>query len=733
MKNRTVIVILTTAALLLVYILLFDKNFQTSSEYLQRKERLFTKFNKAFVDKLKIEIKGKKSFILNKISSIDKGGQQWEIETGNRKYRADLAEVTSILSAMDFLIKERTIKDSVKNSQFGLTPPLIKCTFWQKGKATSFAIGNHDLSGKKVYVSLKNNNKIIYVNDIDFLHSQNKTIQDLREKHLFNSSFDKTKNIKIKSADSQFQFKRADILKPWKVIFNGQPVLASKDKINNILLALANTKAISFKNKEASKGSGYGIDNPQYIIETVSFDGIKNKLLMGSACEPNGIYALAGNSEDIACINRDIVSKISGGIKNYLEKHPGVFTVDDVEKINIEQNGLSIIIDKTPDFTWSVRGQDEKYTDQLSVNRLIKLFTDKTADKIILSNENIALTSNPFAHVLFSLDSGQGKRDFSLYKTMGDKSIMLIARKGENLFLETSANLFDSIWASPLAFKAKTITNGKKADIISFKLSGSQPQTLLKKDGIWWITEPVSIMADRVLVKKITDMISETKVEKWITKTTLPEQGFKNPFAAISAVFKNDNKENPANGFELEIGAIADSSGMSRFAHIKGNNNAVFTIAKEYWSLLTHPLARRDFTFIDAAQVTGINIKGADGSFSATLQGNKWITGRGDGDNLFIKQVLINFAAAKAIRAYCFNPLIENPLLKVSFTYKNIHSGENDSDTQKESSVFIIGSETENLQEEGYMAYKEGQQVGYIIPARIVEDLTSLKNKGKNR
>ena len=103
MSNKTVIVILVVAAVLVGFIFLFERDTLTTSEQMARKGRVFTDFKKETITSFALKGISGQEIVLKKVSSPTDTEETWRI-TAPRTLDADNSEVREILSALDFLL-----------------------------------------------------------------------------------------------------------------------------------------------------------------------------------------------------------------------------------------------------------------------------------------------------------------------------------------------------------------------------------------------------------------------------------------------------------------------------------------------------------------------------------------------------------------------------------------------------------------------------------------------------
>ncbi len=725
MKNRTVIVVVCIALALFAFIYLIDSDLMTSGELESRADRVFYKFKRELVDNLMVTGSSGQKVVIERVPKSDAGSGEWMI-TGPGKQLADGAQVRSILSAVDFLIKERIINDTgeIDKPKYGLEDPAVSCSFTMRGTTTTFRIGAVDSSEEKVYLALGGEGDTFYAVDADFLESLDKDLADLRDKHLVSGTLSDAVWL---SASRDIELKREGD-GPWVVKRDGSWLLAAEDQVHEILREAGNLRAVSFvaDGVEPDKLGSYGLGKPGQEI-SVKLPASEVSVLFGNKCGEEGLEVLATvrGSGTVACVSRDLVDMLERPRSRYYEMRPAVFGDDDVKKITLVGPSESLVIERGDDDIWSLPGEVNVDVDveQDAVGDLLKKLRETRATELVVGDEAVGALGDPAVRVVLDLH-GRGPVELEIFPA-DEQGRQRIRRNGEMAVLFVSEDLLTAAVPDILAFRRRTIANGDAQDVIGLEILGAVPQKLEKKDGTWEMVEPVAVNADGTAARNLAQLVAEIPVKRFVAGKASSKHGLDKPWTTIKVrmVSEQDNTAGVDRTGEteiiLEIGAPAEDG--SRYARMAGGDPVVFTIGERSLFALLHPVAARDLLTTDLEVVVGVKLTRNGNSLEAKLADGEWKAVEGVVDSVTLKRLLVDLAAAKAVRAHSFD--MKDGFSTIALTVEiQTESGVDSGGT----TVLVFGEKSSDEKEDGYIARKDGLDVSFVLPARIVDELAAL-------
>src|SRR5688572_10874240 len=158
MRTRSTLILAAVVAALGAWIWFVESEGPTTGELEERKQNVFPDFDREKVETLQLTREGK-------TVQLAKRDGKWRIQRP-LDTDADDGAVDSILSAIEFLSKTRTIEgDAAKKrrGEFGLSSPRVKGSFRVRGRDRSFQVGGADSTGDGVYVSVGGDDHVYVV------------------------------------------------------------------------------------------------------------------------------------------------------------------------------------------------------------------------------------------------------------------------------------------------------------------------------------------------------------------------------------------------------------------------------------------------------------------------------------------------------------------------------------------------------------------------------------------
>ncbi len=728
MNNRTVIVILVIAAALVGFIFFFERDTMTTSERKDREDRVFTAFKQDLVETLTIRATGGGEVALERISTEDEGEEERWKTTAPRALDADISEVRAAVSAIDFLLVDRSVrgKENKDDARYGLGSPRLQASFTIRGEKTSFGIGA-DAQGEKVYLGIDGVDDVFYAVDGEFLKSMDKTLEDLRSKKLVAQEIADASGVELVKKEGTERLRRKED-GTWQIETDGTWILAAEDQVSELVRAVGDLKAERFiaddVKEEALTEYGLSADATSITLQLPSEQKVTVRVGKGCPDKKHQLYFTALGTGTVICAKDDVVPVLMRPAKRLRETRVSVFRDEDISGIALSRAGESLRLEKGEE-GWKLSGDDSFSVDQNAVAELLEALKETRASEIQVGDEAVSTLGESAAKIGLTLAGEEAEREIHLFS--GQSELERARRGGEKATLSVPSGLIDKVRPEALAFRDRSIRNGDQFGVEALHVEGAVAQELEKIDGAWMVKAPVEVAADGMAVRKLAELLAEIKVVRYVAAKATAEHGLAKPFAKISARFADEKETKEGKDrtgskeIVLELGAVAGDEG--RFARLQGEDETVFVVGPEYEAAISAPLVARDLFQIDDADMVRLSLSsgGLERVFERTDE--TWSAKDGaavDVDRL--KRIITDFGSVKTVRAVAYGPAGQEfaaPTLVLS------GSTQEQIDEDKPT-VVKIGKKSVDQADDGYIARLEGLDISFILPGRIIDELIAL-------
>ena len=733
MKNKTVLIILSVSVLLFLYIFLVDKQLMSTDEKKARAENVFVTLRADQVNKIELETpKGK--IVLESGSAVPGETPTWRI-TSPKSLRADGTEVQALISAMDFLIYNREVKENPSDKKFGFQTPRVKGTAWFKGNHITFAIGADAPDGDGVYVSVESEKNRFFVVSADFLSAMNKSINDLRDKHLLDLDTAEIASLSVQNPAEKWSATRDLTTGNWQVNSGQHNVAGVKSELKQLAAEAANLKVVKFISDDAKDTKKYGLDVDGPTITLEDADKKQTTIKLGADCGDSAVFAQIEGHPTVDCVDKKFQSLLVRPVTRYFEKRLLPVAPEDITRLRLEKGEDKIELSREDD-QWHVTGLTDDETSQTAISELFENLKTERAESVRFatpggtgsagSDTGEAVLASPTvpatgASPLFAaiLETNDGETiSLSFFQDPQNATGVLLKRDDSDGWLPFSAEVARLLTPYPLRFRTKQMTQCHPADAVTVDITGGKaPQKLKKSDTDWLITAPVDAAADAATVKKLLTLSCETPVVAYPVTDSDPFSTA-NLFATVTVAFAEhthdgDAEDNTRTGKStIEIGA--HDSDDTRFARIKEKPDILFTVSDEYTAFLHRPIAARNLLAIQSDIINQVVFSSPDQTFHARKENGRWVSDDCRLDSDALNRVVIDFGAVKAIAPYDFASKVQNATTEIQFG----------SDQSTPPAILRFGdSVPEN---DGVIAARDGLAISFILPARLIRDMAQV-------
>lgn len=544
MRLKTTIVLLGIVAALALFVQFYEKNKLTTDEWQLQAKKVFPGYESSRVKR--IEIKREDGlFIFEKLEQDD-----WALRKP-LELKADLAEVTSILTELEFLKKIGTVEVGGKApglASYGLEKPKIVASYWTgPDDKHTFFVGEKRAGGNEVYIRLEGSEEIYLVSGT-LLERLTKSLSELRSKDVLDIDPNAVDRIELKYASGEvIECAKSGV--NWRVV---KPV-ADRGDNEKIMQVVYNLNALivdknDFITDEPKDLSIFGLDNPQ-ITATAYQKGLSQGVLFGHTRD-NKVYAK--RMEDSAVF---FLKETTAGLfkknPNELRAKKLAKEIDPlyVTKCEIKTRDQQIEIEKTIQYDYKIKKPVEVLADRDAVkgffdaikNMEIQNFVDDKPTDLAAYG-----LTKPAAEITITV---KDKEPVKLQVGNKDKrgALCYVKRTGEEpVFSVKTDKFYGPATQGYLAFRdrlmlefnrddaRKLVVDRKDRRFVSAREKGASEK--------WVLSEPIKADTDEEMINNIIWSLSFLKAENCVEESPkdLAKYGLDSPRIKATITYEEE-------------------------------------------------------------------------------------------------------------------------------------------------------------------------------------------------
>jgi TolB-like protein len=610
---RTSIILAALAALLLGFILWFERGSLTSGELEKRKSSAIPELVRERVSRLEIQRAGTTTVLVRELH--DEDGDEPEIWRVEAPYRAsaDRDAVDTLLGELEFLDARRRLEDisADDRKRFGFEQPRYRLWFTVGDRRESILVGNESPRGDGVYVQAADP-RLAFVASKDLLETLAQEPAHYHTKEL-HAGATMSGAIELSLSDAEGERavrKQAD--GSWTLV---RPALglASEPAISEVIQAFDGLRAKHFVEANAKSLGGYGLDKPRFelSLRAVSTGGTQSetRLRVGGACSPHpGESHVTIDGHEISCVLDEDLAKLRKPLAALREARMLPWDDDAIASLQLDRGDRSLRLART-DAGWSYtalragksvgqgEARPEAVSDWLAALRGAKaaewhpggLGPLRPADAIALS---IARKDKP----RYELRIDATKRP-------------LVAQRGtEPERAMFSESILDRLTPNAARFQKLDLIHVAATAFRQIEIRRqNQVERLVSADGkTFRIEAPIKSEADTIRVSELTRLIGALEAARFVADEPDASHGLTNPQVVFAAEYEDDPKSSRKQ-IGLRIGAATDGG---CFAQLDGQPG-VFVVASQLAQLLSEPFVSRTALAVPLEAIAAIDIEHA--------------------------------------------------------------------------------------------------------------------------
>ncbi len=718
------------------WIFLGEENVLTTDEANERKQNVFASFEEDEVDRVELRGGGRELV-------LEKRGDDWKMLRPVAA-AADSGAVGSLLSAIDFLTKERTVSGGRSKGELGLKSPRIRGSFRQAGRTTKFLVGAEDAAGESVYVAVGEGPDAFVVGK-EFFESLSKDAAEFRDKKVSDVRMADVQKIRVTGGAAPLVVSRS--AGAWQMESPTKAV-ASTTKVEDLLRNVENLRAERFVADDVDDVARFGLQPAWRTISLSRQRGGAVEIRVGSPCEGHEgeRHLTRVGSKTVVCAKGDLLTALEDAPESFREKRLVSARAEDVRRISIASGNARVEIERDGE-RWKVRRPDEGPADKDAVESFVESLRRAEAAEFLPAEDLARRGLQPARTMLvLTMDVDDTEVRVSIGARDGDH---VWARRGdEPAVLRVPASVLDSMAPSSLRFRPRQLLNDDSLDARSLRIEAggadAVSQELEKDEGVWKLTSPSTTRADSLATRDLLRRIGELTVERFDADRPEPRHGLSAPRLTIHARFERDEGEDApepeedgdagpsdvpsrpterVREYTLLVGARADGG---YFAQLRGKDT-VFVIPEALVDDASRPLVDRNGLQLDEGSASRLRLeRPGKAPLSLVRDGDAWRReGAGTVDPAKIRDLFDKLSGARAIRAEGFGAGLPAqglgaPRARLVVTRDTPPEGEPGTVT------ILIGAKTGEGADEGAFARRDDVASTLVIPKDVADAIVEL-------
>lgn len=619
---RASILLGVIAALLLGYILIFERGSLSTRELDQRAGSVLPELVRAKVSRIEIQRNNLTTVLARDLDSTEEAGL-WHVEAPY-KAEADPDAIDTLLGDLEWLHGARTLggMKAEDRKRFGLHAPRARLWFTVGSTRVPIRLGSETPQGDGVYVETNAKDKVFVVGK-DFAESLAQPAEHFHTKVLHEGVLVSTaKRLSVRDADGERVAKaRSDGM--WSVEGAGG-LFASTTAIGNFIDALDALRASRFITTSTKELARYGLEPAQREITLIKRqismgtdsaakkslpDVLALRLRIGAACEGHTgeHYVTAGEGGSTFCALDADLDKLKLPLAELEEKHLLPIQPDGITALTIARDGTSLVLTRS-DETWTYEQKRGDKTLAKGTARegsaqdfLEALHSAEAAD--VSARSQLSQTANA---TTLTVARGTTKPALTI-KVALDGMNAIVQRGDEPHPLGFAAETLELVEPSTARFRAPALLSLAESSLTQLEITrGSEVERIERATpgAPLNVTAPLKADADRIAASDVARLLTGLTALRFAADEVKPEHGLSAPVARVHAQLAKHGDQ-AARSLDLRIGALTEGG---RYATLEGERG-VFVISAQLADLLTAPLLSRTLLATPLENIVAIEVR----------------------------------------------------------------------------------------------------------------------------
>jgi hypothetical protein len=299
---------------------------------------------------------------------------KWQI-AAPKPLGADQDAVSSVLSTVSSLNSDRLVEEKAADlSQFGLAQPDLELDITEKdNKSQKLLIGDNTPTGSAAFAKLEGDPRVFTIASYNKT-SMDKTSNDLRDKRLLTTDFDKVSQIEVVGKKQTIDFGRNK--QEWTIL-KPKPLRADNSQVEDLVRSLRDAKLeTATTDADAKKAaSSFAGGEPVGTAKVTDTSGTQELQVRKVK---DDYYAKSTVVAGVYKVSSSVGTELSKSLDDFRNKKLFDFGYDDPNKVEVRDGTKAYFLTKGGQDWW---GPDGKKMDAASVQSLIDKLRSLTAKK----------------------------------------------------------------------------------------------------------------------------------------------------------------------------------------------------------------------------------------------------------------------------------------------------------------------------------------------------------------
>lgn len=311
---------------------------------------------------------------------FQKEGEDWLI-VEPVEAKGDKYEVNRMADDFSDLRIERVVEDVPSDlEKYGIPQKEIELYYDGQDQPVRILIGIENPLDNTFFAKKADETKVVLIPS-SLKSLLEKKVFDFRQKDIFKFESDQAKSVKLRAKDIEWEAEKVD--EEW---FLRKPVnaLADKSKINDVLSALSNLKAIAFVSEEKNEENlqSYGLDNPDYEV-AIDFPVENRQVSYLLHKKEDDVHATSSVSSKILRVDEAVLADLENEPGNLRDKNVADFFSWEVKKLQVRKGDFSLTLTKDEEENWKSNLPEIQEIDKEKVQSLLRKMESLEAEGFI--------------------------------------------------------------------------------------------------------------------------------------------------------------------------------------------------------------------------------------------------------------------------------------------------------------------------------------------------------------